>query len=157
MTQNSALSCWVIQHLYSRISLFPCLIYVIQKQLWRMFAVCWILRVELSRTHTCPTHPPALNSSIYWQRFLTVLFPSHLYVNVSSLSCILELSARSASAVLRHQRWMALLHCCLSLPDSHLLHWLFWSLMKIEFNSYFKKNEVLFRQSDVTLHQFYLR
>lgn len=43
----------------------------------------------------------------------TLLFP----VNISSLSCILELSARSASAVLRHRGWMALPHCCLSLPD----------------------------------------
>lgn len=44
----------------------------------------------------------------------TLLFP----VNISSLSCILELSACNASAVLRHQGWMALPHCCLSLPDN---------------------------------------
>lgn len=120
MTQNSALSYWAIQYLYSRISLFPCLIYLIQKQWWWMFAVCWILRVELSRTHTCPTHPPSSqllhllpeisDSSVP----STPLFP----VNISPLLCNLELSASavlgapSASAVLWHQGWMALLHCC---------------------------------------------
>lgn len=82
--------------------------------------------------------------------FSTPLFP----MNIFPLACNLELSALSASVVLRHQGWMALLHCCLSLPDSHLLPWLFWSLMKVAFNSFFKKNQVFFSQSDVPLHQF---
>lgn len=77
------------------------------------------------------------------------LFP----VNISPLSCNVELRP---SADLRHQGWVGLPHCHLSLPDSHLLPWLFWSLMKVEFNSFFK-NQMFFSQSDVPLHQFCVR
>lgn len=101
--------------------------------------------------HTSSSQLLQFHARGFWQ-FVpsSPLFP----VNISPLSCNLELSA---SAVLRHQGWVALLHCHLSLPHSHHLPWLFWSLMKVEFNSFFKKNEVFFSQSDVSLYQFCVR
>lgn len=160
MTQSSALSCWAVQHLYSWISLFPCLIYLKQKQLWWMHAAWWLTPEGWTqKEHTCPTHPPALNSSSYWQGFLTVLCPAHLCSQWTFLLFTVIWSSVLSEQVQYFDTRDGWLYstAVLSLPDSHLLLWLFWSLMKVQFNSFFKKNQVSFSQSDVPLHQFCVR